>query len=73
MKTIKRILKWVAILLLVIIAGAAISGTYLYHKKYDAPYPDIKVSSDSSVIAHGKHLANATAHCATCHFQRGAD
>lgn len=38
-----------------------------WNKKFDAPYPQIKASTDSAVIARGKYLAFGPAHCATCH------
>ncbi len=69
MKFVLRILKWTAILLIVLIAGLAISANMLYDRKYDAPYPDIHASTDSTIIAHGQHLVFATAHCAECHFK----
>ena len=34
---------------------------------YDAPYPDIKASTDSAVIARGKEIVFGPAHCADCH------
>lgn len=39
-----------------------------WNKKFDAPYPDIKASADSAVIARGRYLAYGPAHCATCHM-----
>ena len=36
-------------------------------KTFEAPYPNIKASKDSAVIARGKHLALGPAHCADCH------
>lgn len=39
-----------------------------YDKTYEAPYPNIKASSDSAIIARGKHLAYGPAHCGTCHM-----
>jgi mono/diheme cytochrome c family protein len=71
MKLLLRILKWLGIVLAVIIVGLFITGAMLYNKKYDAPYPDIHASTDSTVIAHGKHLVLSTAHCVECHFQPG--
>ena len=69
MKTIFRILKWLGILLVIIIAGVIIAANMMYDRKYEAPYPDIHASSDSAVIAHGKHLVLVTAHCGDCHYQ----
>ncbi|MGB3078035.1 MAG: cytochrome c [Saprospiraceae bacterium] len=69
MKIVLRILKWTAIVLIVLFAGLAIAANMMYDRKYDAPYPDIKASSDSAIIAHGQHLVLSTAHCAECHFK----
>ena len=71
MKILKKILKWTGIVLLLIVVLLFVSGTILYNKKYDAPYPDLHASKDSSVIAHGKHLVFATAHCVECHYKPG--
>lgn len=71
MKTLLKILKWTGIVLLVLIAGVFVAGFVLYNKKYDAPYPDLHASTDSAIIAHGKHLVFATAHCVECHFKPG--
>jgi mono/diheme cytochrome c family protein len=38
-----------------------------WDRTYDAPYPDIRASADSSVIARGRYLAYGPAHCAYCH------
>jgi mono/diheme cytochrome c family protein len=71
MKRLKKFLKWTGIVLAVIVAIIVVSGTILYNKKYDAPYPDLHASKDSAVIAHGKHLVIATAHCVECHYKPG--
>jgi len=42
----------------------------LQNRSFEAPYPNISASSDSSVIARGKHLANGPAHCSGCHFAK---
>ncbi|HYC29474.1 MAG TPA: cytochrome c, partial [Chitinophagaceae bacterium] len=41
--------------------------------KYEAPYPDIKATTDSAMIARGKYLAYGPAHCANCHGAPGSD
>jgi mono/diheme cytochrome c family protein len=71
MKIFLRILKWFGIVLVILIAGVFIAGNILYNKKYSAPLPDIHTSTDSAVIARGKHLVHATAHCVECHFKPG--
>ena len=67
MKTILRILKWLGILIIVIVAGFVIAVYSMYNRKFDAPYPDIKASTDSAVIARGKYLVFGPAHCVSCH------
>lgn len=63
MKIILRIL----LVLVVLIAGLVIYVQVAWNKKFEAPYPDIKASTDSAVIARGKYLAYGPAHCGTCH------
>jgi mono/diheme cytochrome c family protein len=70
---IKKIAKWTGIVLLVLIAGITVTAAFRQNLKYDAPYPDIKASTDSAVIARGKHLAYSSAHCIDCHSTANAD
>jgi hypothetical protein len=53
---IKKILKWTGIILLIIIAGVAITTASRQHLKYDASYPDVHASKDTAIIAKGKHF-----------------
>src|SRR5438552_6410873 len=73
MRRLKKILKWTAIVLLVLIAGVTVTVMARQNLKYDAPYPDIKASTDSSVIARGKHLVFSSAHCINCHSRNNPD
>lgn len=41
--------------------------------KYDRPYPAIKASGDSAVIAQGRQLVMGAAHCADCHSKSNVD
>ncbi|MCB9251709.1 MAG: c-type cytochrome [Flavobacteriales bacterium] len=63
MKLILKILAGIVILVL----GFVIFVLVTYDKKFDAPYPELTASTDSSVIARGKYLAYGPAHCGTCH------
>ena len=69
MNNFRRILKWTGILLILLFAVLFASGVVLYHKEYEAPFPDVHASTDSSIIARGKHLVYVTAHCPECHYQ----
>lgn len=70
---IKKILKWTGIILLIIIAGVTIVTASRQHLKYDAPYPAIHASTDTAVIARGKHFVTGLAHCVECHSTANAD
>lgn len=50
-------------LIILILIYASISG----NKTFDAPYPDIRASTDSLLIERGKYLVFGPAHCASCH------
>jgi mono/diheme cytochrome c family protein len=43
------------------------------HLKYDAPYPNIVASADTTIIARGKHLVFSSAHCINCHNKNNPD
>ena len=70
---IKKIAKWTGIVLLVLIAGIAVTTAFRQNIKYEAPYPNIHASADSAIIARGKHLAYSSAHCIDCHSTLKAD
>jgi len=70
---IKRILKWTGLILLFLIAGITIVTAFRQNIKYEAPYPAIKASKDSLVIATGKHLVFGAAHCVDCHNTANVD
>lgn len=60
--------------ILVLVASALIGIILLvlfiemnWDKKYDSPYPELKASTDSTVIARGQYLVYGPAHCASCH------
>ncbi len=58
-----------ALLFLFLVFGIVIVYILLAsNKKFDAPLPDIKASSDSAVIARGRYLVFGAAHCAACHI-----
>jgi mono/diheme cytochrome c family protein len=67
MKRFKKILKWTGIILLIIIAGFTTLIFSRQNLQFDAPYPTIKASTDSLVLAKGKYLVYGPAHCADCH------
>ena len=73
MKRFKKILKWSGIILLILILGVSVTVMSRQNLKFDSPYPDVKSSADSAVIARGKELVFGPAHCADCHSTANAD
>ncbi|NND35470.1 MAG: cytochrome c [Saprospiraceae bacterium] len=55
------------LLLIVVIFSIYVSSSW--DKKYDIPYPTLKSSTDSAIIAHGKYLVTGPAHCISCHVK----
>jgi mono/diheme cytochrome c family protein len=67
MKTLWKIVKFLLIIIVIAAGGIVTYALTSYEKKFDAPYPEITASTDSAVIARGRHLAMGPAHCADCH------
>lgn len=67
MKKFIKVLKWVGIVLIVFIIGFVVFVFARSNRKYDAPYPEITASNDTSLIARGEYLVYGPAHCVDCH------
>jgi mono/diheme cytochrome c family protein len=48
--------------------GIFVFVSLTWEKTFDAPYPAVAISSDSTVLARGQYLVYGPAHCATCHI-----
>ncbi len=64
---IKKILLGILIVIVVAVLGFAAFVMFTWDKVYDIPYPDLKTSTDSAVIARGDYLVHGPAHCIECH------
>lgn len=73
MRKFKKILKWTGLILLFLIVGVTITVMARQNLKYERPFPAIAASTDSAVIAHGKHIVFSAGHCADCHSLYNAD
>ncbi|MBK9737498.1 MAG: cytochrome C [Saprospiraceae bacterium] len=67
MKTLFNIVKWLSLVVAILIIGFYSFVQLKWDHAWDAPYPEITSSRDSSMIARGKYLAYGPAHCGTCH------
>lgn len=67
MKTTLKILKWVGIVLVSLVAILVIVVYARRDRTFEAEYPNIKASTDSAMLERGKYLVNGPAHCTECH------
>lgn len=61
------IFAWIAGVLLFVVIAFVSFVLIKWDQKYDAPYPEVRASTDSTMIARGKYLVYGPAHCAGCH------
>jgi len=73
MRKLKKIFKWTGLILLVFTLGITVITASRQNIKYKAPYPGIRASTDTALIAKGKHLIFDVAHCSGCHSRANAD
>jgi mono/diheme cytochrome c family protein len=67
MKKFFKILMWAGFGLVLVIVAFFSYVQLSWNKTFDAPYPDIKASTDPVMIERGKYLAFGWSHCAACH------
>ena len=65
--TMRKALIVVGSMLLIIVAGGAAFVASRQHLKFEAPYPNVVASADSSVIERGHYVVRTLAPCASCH------
>ncbi|HYW93960.1 MAG TPA: c-type cytochrome [Bacteroidales bacterium] len=76
----KKVLLALLAVIVIVVAGAFVFVSIKWKKPFEAPYPELKASTDPALIARGAHLAYGPAHCIDCHatpgtgqsFKRGA-
>jgi mono/diheme cytochrome c family protein len=67
MKRFLKILKWFALTFAAVVVLFIIYAMVRPDETFEAPYPEITASTDSTLIARGKYLVYGPAHCAYCH------
>jgi mono/diheme cytochrome c family protein len=72
MKKFIQIFKIIGLGFSIILLGMVVLIGARQNRKFDAPYPNIKASKDTSVIARGKYLAMVS-HCEECHNKNDHD
>lgn len=64
---LRKIFKWAGIIIGSVLLLLTATVWARQDLKFEAPYPDLRASTDSAVIARGRYLALGPAHCADCH------
>ena len=67
---VRRLLWTVGILVTVVVvalAGLVVYVARTWDRVYDAPLPEVRISTDSAVLAQGEYLVYGPAHCVECH------
>jgi cbb3-type cytochrome oxidase cytochrome c subunit len=64
---VPKILKFTGLILLFIVAGVFVITMLRQHLIYEAPYPDIRATSDIEIIEKGKNIVLVTKGCVHCH------
>jgi mono/diheme cytochrome c family protein len=64
---IRKVLLWLGVAVLLVVAILAITISVRWDRRFQAPYPKLAASRDSAVIARGRYLAYGPAHCSDCH------
>lgn len=63
----RRIFKWTGLFLVFVLVGLSVTAALRQHLTYEAPYPNIKASTDTAIIAKGKQLVLVQKGCVHCH------
>lgn len=66
----KKLLKTLAVLIVVFIVSVVILLAYITKFKPNIPIEDVKIEYTPEHIERGKYLANNVAQCIDCHSQR---
>jgi mono/diheme cytochrome c family protein len=66
-RVVVKVAAWVLGILVVGVAALIVAVLVRWDRTFEAPYPDIRASGDSAVIARGRYLVYGPAHCAGCH------
>jgi len=64
---IRKILKWTGVTIVALVAVVVATVAARWDRTFDAPLPELKASTDPTVIARGRYLAFGPAHCSDCH------
>lgn len=70
-RRLTKVLIGVGATLALALVSLAATVTLRWDRTFEAPYPDVRASTDPEVIARGRYLAYGPAHCAACHTGAG--
>src|SRR5262245_13479374 len=63
-----RILLWLLVVVVLVVAGIAVTIAFRPNLKVNAPDPAVAASADSAVIARGRYVVRNVGPCVECHI-----
>jgi len=70
---IKKVLKGLFLFVVVVVVGLFVTVQFRWKRRFDAPFPSLKASTDPAVIERGKYLVEGPGHCTGCHVPTSDD
>jgi len=64
---IRKVLLGLGAAVVLVLAVLAITISVRWDRRFQAPYPKLAASRDSTVVARGRYLAYGPGHCSDCH------
>ena len=67
---LKKLLRVLGVLVGLVVVALASAGIYVartWDRTYEAPMPEVRISTDPEVLARGEYLIFGPAHCVACH------
>jgi mono/diheme cytochrome c family protein len=71
-KIVKRIAIGLTLVLVLGTTALAVAVDVREDRTFEAPYPEIRATTDTAAIERGRYLAMGPAHCVSCHATPGA-
>jgi mono/diheme cytochrome c family protein len=64
---VRKVLLGLGAAVVLVIAIVAITISVRWDRRFQAPYPKLAASRDSTIVVRGRYLAYGPAHCSDCH------
>jgi mono/diheme cytochrome c family protein len=72
-KMLWKVVRGGLVLLVVLIVGVLATVQLRWKRRFEAPFPSLKASTDPAVIERGRYLVEGPGHCTGCHVPSSED